>query len=105
MGTEDLAGEIQQRRAGIGNRPELGDVLTRAQNHDAVLVATGLQELRALRLGVGEDHLVVQGIDFAIAGNARVINLSLGAPVGSQALEDAIRRALAAGYSPQGSPP
>ena len=39
-------------------------LLTIARNHDAVLVATGLQELRALRLGVGEDHLVVQGIDF-----------------------------------------
>lgn len=35
-----------------------------ASNHDAVLVATGLQELRALRLGTGEDDLVMQGIDF-----------------------------------------
>jgi 2-oxoacid:acceptor oxidoreductase gamma subunit (pyruvate/2-ketoisovalerate family) len=39
-------------------------LLTIARNHDAVLVATGLQELRALRLGVGDDDLVVQGIDF-----------------------------------------
>jgi 2-oxoacid:acceptor oxidoreductase gamma subunit (pyruvate/2-ketoisovalerate family) len=39
-------------------------LLTIARNHDAVLVATGLQELRALRLGVGENELVVQGIDF-----------------------------------------
>jgi 2-oxoacid:acceptor oxidoreductase gamma subunit (pyruvate/2-ketoisovalerate family) len=39
-------------------------LLTLARNHDSVLVATGLQELRALRLGVGEDDLVIQGIDF-----------------------------------------
>jgi 2-oxoacid:acceptor oxidoreductase gamma subunit (pyruvate/2-ketoisovalerate family) len=39
-------------------------LLTIARSHDAVLVATGLQELRALRLGVGDDELVMQGIDF-----------------------------------------
>lgn len=39
-------------------------LLTIARSHDAVLVATGLQELRALRLGVGDDELVTQGIDF-----------------------------------------
>ena len=39
-------------------------LLTIARSHDAVLVATGLQELRALRLGVGDDDLVMQGIDF-----------------------------------------
>jgi len=43
------------------NRERLLDV---ASGNDAVLVATGLQELRALRLGTGEDDLVVQGIDF-----------------------------------------
>ena len=40
---------------------------------------------------------VVAGIDYAITNGARVINLSMGAPVGSQALQDAINRALAAG--------
>jgi 2-oxoacid:acceptor oxidoreductase gamma subunit (pyruvate/2-ketoisovalerate family) len=35
-----------------------------ARNHDAVLVATGLQELRSLRLGVAEAEAVEQGIDF-----------------------------------------
>ena len=40
---------------------------------------------------------VAAGIDFAIQNQAQVINLSLGAPVGSQVLEDAIKRALAAG--------
>jgi NADPH-dependent glutamate synthase beta subunit-like oxidoreductase len=39
-------------------------LLELARNHDAVLVATGLQELRALRLGVGDDDMVSQGIDF-----------------------------------------
>jgi 2-oxoacid:acceptor oxidoreductase gamma subunit (pyruvate/2-ketoisovalerate family) len=35
-----------------------------ARSNHAVLVATGLQEQRALRLGLGEDDLVTQGIDF-----------------------------------------
>ncbi|HSM61295.1 MAG TPA: 2-oxoacid:acceptor oxidoreductase family protein [Longimicrobiales bacterium] len=40
-------------------------LLALARAHDAVLVATGLQELRALRLGMGdEDDPVEQGIDF-----------------------------------------
>jgi NADPH-dependent glutamate synthase beta subunit-like oxidoreductase len=43
------------------DRPTLLD-LTRGV--DAVLVATGLQELRGLRLGVGDSDAVEQGIDF-----------------------------------------
>jgi 2-oxoacid:acceptor oxidoreductase gamma subunit (pyruvate/2-ketoisovalerate family) len=43
------------------DRPTLLD-LTRGV--DAVLVATGLQELRGLRLGVGDSEAVEQGIDF-----------------------------------------
>lgn len=39
-------------------------LLELARSHDAVLVATGLQELRALKLGVGDSETVVQGIDF-----------------------------------------
>jgi 2-oxoacid:acceptor oxidoreductase gamma subunit (pyruvate/2-ketoisovalerate family) len=35
-----------------------------AGSHDAVLVATGLQELRSLRLGMAEAEAVEQGIDF-----------------------------------------
>ena len=35
-----------------------------AHSHDAVLVATGLQELRALRLGAEDGDMVIQGIDF-----------------------------------------
>ncbi len=43
------------------DRPRL---LALARSHDAVLVATGLQELRGLRLGVGDAEAVSQGIDF-----------------------------------------
>ncbi len=39
-------------------------LLAMAASHDALLVATGLQSFHALRLGVGNDDLVVQGIDF-----------------------------------------
>ncbi len=42
-------------------RPELLDL---ARQFDALLVATGLQEARGLRLGVGNSHAVWQGIDF-----------------------------------------
>jgi 2-oxoacid:acceptor oxidoreductase gamma subunit (pyruvate/2-ketoisovalerate family) len=43
------------------DRQKLFDI---AQKHDAVLVATGLQELRALKLGVDDGNVVMQGIDF-----------------------------------------
>lgn len=43
------------------NRKRLLDL---AGNYDAVLVATGLQELRGLNLGMGGSELVVQGIDY-----------------------------------------
>ncbi len=40
-----------------------------AQQHDAVLVATGLQELRALKLGIDDEQTVMQGIDFLDLAN------------------------------------
>ncbi len=46
--------------------------------------------------GVGTTSDVVQGIEFAIANGAEVINLSLGATTESQAMKDAVDRALAA---------
>lgn len=69
-----LPGEVLDREVGrildLGVEAVTGVFIDRerllavAGSHDAVLVATGLQELRALRLGTGDDDLVVQGIDF-----------------------------------------
>jgi 2-oxoacid:acceptor oxidoreductase gamma subunit (pyruvate/2-ketoisovalerate family) len=47
-----------------GHRIDRAGLLDLARNHDAVLVATGLQELRDLRLGIESTETVVQGIDF-----------------------------------------
>ena len=47
-----------------GARIDRERLLELARSHDAVLVATGLQELRSLRLGVAEAEAVEQGIDF-----------------------------------------
>jgi 2-oxoacid:acceptor oxidoreductase gamma subunit (pyruvate/2-ketoisovalerate family) len=46
-----------------GSRIDRERLLGLAVTHDAVLVATGLQELRSLRLGTGDDEDVLQGID------------------------------------------
>ena len=48
-----------------GQRLGREELLGLARAHDAVLVATGLQEARRLRLGLGgHESPVVQGIDF-----------------------------------------
>jgi thermitase len=47
--------------------------------------------------GVASISDVAAGIDYAIANGARVINLSMGARIGTQALRDAVNRALQAG--------
>ena len=47
--------------------------------------------------GVGTTATVVEGIHYALAHDARVINISLNGPQGSRALEEAIRAAEAAG--------
>ena len=58
------------RIAGLGVEIRTGEKVDRerllelAGSHDAVLVATGMQELRRLRLGVAEAEAVEQGIDF-----------------------------------------
>lgn len=48
-------------------------------------------------MGVASVADVAAGIDLALQRGARVINLSMGTPVGSQALLTAVNRALAAG--------
>ena len=47
-----------------GQRVDRQRLLDLAGSNDAVLVATGLQELRSLRLGMAEAEAVEQGIDF-----------------------------------------
>jgi NADPH-dependent glutamate synthase beta subunit-like oxidoreductase len=64
-----VANEID-RILGLGVEVETDHPIDRqtlldlAGDHDAVLVATGLQEQRALRLGLDSTEAVVQGIDF-----------------------------------------
>ncbi|GMV03991.1 MAG: hypothetical protein AMXMBFR53_02730 [Gemmatimonadota bacterium] len=80
------------------NRERLLEV---AATNDAVLVATGLQELRALRLGTGEDDLVVQGIDFLdqVRGDAapRMDGQDVVVVGGGNTAMDAARSALRLG--------
>jgi len=47
-----------------GHRVDRGALLDLARHHDAVLVATGLQELRNIRLAGDDGKALVQGIDF-----------------------------------------
>ncbi len=55
----DLGVEVATRQ-----RIDRRRLLELARGHDAVLVATGLQELRGLRLGTGDAASIEQGIDF-----------------------------------------
>ncbi len=45
-------------------RVDRRELLQLARSHEAVLVATGLQELRSMQLGVANSDVVWQGIDF-----------------------------------------
>ncbi|MFQ5525464.1 MAG: 2-oxoacid:acceptor oxidoreductase family protein [Thermoanaerobaculia bacterium] len=48
-----------------GQRVDRAELLDLTRTYEAVLVATGLQELRGLRLGIPEDHdAILQGIEF-----------------------------------------
>jgi 2-oxoacid:acceptor oxidoreductase gamma subunit (pyruvate/2-ketoisovalerate family) len=79
------------------DRRELLD-LSRA--YDAVLVATGLQELRSLRLGVGDTDAVVQGIDFLDQAHRNAVRVD-GEDVivvgGGNTAMDSVRSALRLG--------
>ncbi|UCG76629.1 MAG: 2-oxoacid:acceptor oxidoreductase family protein [Gemmatimonadota bacterium] len=67
---EDVLDREVGRVLGLGVRMVTDHPIDRAgllelsREFDAVLVATGLQELRGLRLGVGNSEAVEQGIDF-----------------------------------------
>lgn len=72
------------------------------QNHDAVLVATGLQELRGLQLGVGGTDVVIQGIDYldrvrSDESGARVDDEDIVVVGGGNTAMDAARSALRLG--------
>jgi len=71
-----------------------------AKEQDAVLVATGLQELRALKLGIDEGEVVVQGIDFLDRANRNEVRVDGERVVvvgGGNTAFDAARSALRLG--------
>jgi 2-oxoacid:acceptor oxidoreductase gamma subunit (pyruvate/2-ketoisovalerate family) len=77
-------------------------LLEMARSHDAVLVATGLQELRGLRLGVADSEAVVQGIDFldrVHQGEVHVDGEDILVAGGGNTAMDAARSALRLGAS------
>jgi NADPH-dependent glutamate synthase beta subunit-like oxidoreductase/Pyruvate/2-oxoacid:ferredoxin oxidoreductase delta subunit len=79
------------------NRPGL---LELTREFDAVLVATGLQELRGLKLGVGNSDAVEQGIDFldrAHRNEVRVAGEDVVVVGGGNTAMDAARSALRLG--------
>jgi subtilisin family serine protease len=77
-----------------------GIVAAEGQNNEGVTGVAFTSRVMPVKVADGQGQAsvanVVAGIDFAIQNQARVINLSLGAPVGSQAMQAAINRALAA---------
>lgn len=84
----------------VDHKVDKKELLKIAQQHDAVLVATGLQELRALRLGDVDDEAVMQGIDFldlANRGQARVDDEDVVVVGGGNTAFDAARSSLRLG--------
>lgn len=80
-----------------GRRVDRMGLLVLARTHDAVLVATGLQELRSLRLGVADGDAVIQGIDFLDRSHRREVRLNGERVVvigGGNTAMDAARAAL-----------
>ena len=79
------------------DRPRLMEL---ARLYDAVLVATGLQELRDLKLGVGGSDSVMQGIDFLDRvkhGQVRLDGETVIVVGGGNTAMDAARSALRVG--------
>ncbi|MHC4804436.1 MAG: 2-oxoacid:acceptor oxidoreductase family protein, partial [Planctomycetota bacterium] len=66
----DLGGKVETNR-----RIDKQALLGIANDCDAVLVATGLQQLRDLNLGSSEDGTVMQGIDFLDLANEEKIRV------------------------------
>ncbi len=85
--------------AKTNTRVQKEKLLELAQEHDALLVATGLQEMRALKLGT-DDKAIVQGIDFldrANVGEIRVDDEDVVVVGGGNTAFDAARTALRLG--------
>ncbi len=86
--------------AETGRRVDRRGLLELARGHEAVLVATGLQELRALRLGLADSRVVAQGIDLldrARGGGLRVDGEVVVVVGGGNTAIDAARSALRLG--------
>jgi 2-oxoacid:acceptor oxidoreductase gamma subunit (pyruvate/2-ketoisovalerate family) len=85
----------------LNHKVDKQELMEIARDVDAVLVATGLQELRSLRLGVSEDgQTVMQGIDFldlANQGKVRVDDEDVVVVGGGNTAFDAARSALRLG--------
>ncbi|MCK4871720.1 MAG: FAD-dependent oxidoreductase [Phycisphaerales bacterium] len=86
-------------KAKLNTRIDREQLLAIGREHDAVLVATGLQELRGLQLG-SDGGAIMQGIDFldrAIAGEARVDKEEVIVVGGGNTAFDAARISLRLG--------
>jgi len=103
---EDVVAREIDRILGLGvkfetdHRIDRQTLLDLARDHDAVLVATGLQEQRDLRLGVNGTEAVVQGIvflDHVHRGDARVAGEDVVVIGGGNTAIDAARSALRLG--------
>ncbi len=103
---EDVVAREIDRILGLGisvetdHRIDRQTLLDLARAHDAVLVATGLQEQRDLRLGMDGTEAVVQGIDFldhVHRGDVRVDGEAVVVIGGGNTAMDAARSALRLG--------
>lgn len=84
----------------VMDRVDRGRLTELAQGSDAVLVATGLQELRPMELGQTAPWAVVQGIDLlarAHAGEVKIQDLDVVVVGGGNTAFDAARTALRLG--------
>ena len=105
---EDVVAREIDRILGLGLSVETSQRIDRqtlldlTQRHDAVLVATGQQEQRDLRLGMYDTEAVVQGIDFldkVYRGDVRADGEDVLVIGGGNTAMDAARSALRLGAS------